>query len=722
MADWKALEIKIPGKDLLEQVRSVLETLLIFLEIIKAILETIKIFLIDFGNPLRVLLEVLLNLILQLFESLRRTGLYGYYDLPNPLQDPSFDRLKGGYQGFAQRFKASLFDSKDPFRPQPLPGSNRSGFVLIVADADTVFGMLRLIKILMRFFGREAYSAQYAAPANVKVLPAGKLPSSHSTASADPILQVANMFGADLKGLAVEWSLATNQTPPDPGFNDLIPTIGAEFIPQKWLIEKTSRTGGPETLAKEEDTRFETRKGKAVKRKRRIRDEHGDYFRVFEKYIVVDPSTNTGTFFLGQLGKFRFLDSDVVKDKTYSYRVRAFSGPLDVSSDGTIKLPEPERDMVSGELFQRWPTKDPSNPVVVGRPSGILTGRVPTLPTDFDVISVLKATFRMAFALGFHQEVPAGATFDNDGLNTGSTSPIHIGKGSLSNLAGPLGALAPNLEFAALFGVGATNASALGTVSADPVTGKYPDVTHNFFSVKAHSARLTGMVAQSLLENSGLLIPLRDLFQSAIPKPVSGEGYFASGITTIEKMVLQFVNLPESFPDTYDPKVYATYSFAFQDPNTRLNLLTVVQFIKSFTLGGAPPNWVSISLIKDIIPWSGQFIYELLAQIDALLEAFKSALSELGAFIDLLIRKIDIMERFIRFLIEILNYLDSFNAGFYFLALPDTDQGIPGWITAIDNAGGTPPPSGPNGYTAGVALAYAGPNIDAFTTAFSIIF
>ena len=214
MSDWKALQIKIPGKDLLEQVRSILETLLIFLEILKAILETISLFLIDFGNPLRALIEALLNLILQLFEALKRTGLFGYFDVPNPLKDPGFDRFKGGYKGFTQRFKASLFDSKDPFRPQPAPGINRSGFVIIVADAEAVFGMLRLIKILLRFFGKDLLSPLYAAPANVKVFPAGQKPGALGGTSVDPILQVASVFGAVLKGLAIEWSLATNQFPP----------------------------------------------------------------------------------------------------------------------------------------------------------------------------------------------------------------------------------------------------------------------------------------------------------------------------------------------------------------------------------------------------------------------------------------------------------------------------------------------------------------------------
>jgi hypothetical protein len=97
-------------------------------------------------------------------------------------------------------------------------------------------------------------------------------------------------------------------------------------------------------------------------------------------------------------------------------------------------------------------------------------------------------------------------------------------------------------------------------------------------------------------------------------------------------------------------------------------------------------------------------------------------MEELKAFIDLLIRKIDALERFIRFLIEILNYLDSLSVGFYLLSLPSTDRGIPGWIQAIDQAGGTPPPSGRFGYTAGFALAYSGTDVGAFVAAFNLIF
>jgi hypothetical protein len=343
----------------------------------------------------------------------------------------------------------------------------------------------------------------------------------------------------------------------------------------------------------------------------------------------------------------------------------------------------------------------------MGRPSGIVTCRIPNIPADFDVITALENTFKMAFALGFHNPLDPTATFDANGRPTGSTSATKVGQGSLMNLGGALSDIIP---------------TAISSVQKNPVTEEYPDVVQNYLSVKFQSSRLAQVVGASLLENSAMLNPLRDLYQGAIPLPIPSVGNFKGSNSTIEKMVTAFNNIPDDFPSADHPEVYLTSNSAFKDVNTRLNLLQAVTLIKSFTLGGTPPDWTSVSLLRDIIPWSGQFIYDLLNRIDALLDAFKSAIEEIKAFIDTVVRKIDILERFIKYLIEILNYLDSFSAGFYFLSVPSTAGGIPGWISAIDNAGGTKPPSGPGGYSAGVSLAYAGTNIDSFVTAFNLIF
>lgn len=212
--NWQAFKIQIPGQDLLEGVRSVLETLLIFLEILKAILETIKAFLIDFGNPIKALVEALIKLILTLFEALKRTGIYALFDIPNPSLDPNFVNHSGGFAAFTTRFRGSLFDTKDPNRPQPIAGATQSGFVLIVADAEAAIGLIRLIRILLRFFGKEFLNPKYAPPANFKVLPVGS--------KGDPLLSIVKVFQEKPKSLVVEWTLPQGTRAGDPGFADLL--------------------------------------------------------------------------------------------------------------------------------------------------------------------------------------------------------------------------------------------------------------------------------------------------------------------------------------------------------------------------------------------------------------------------------------------------------------------------------------------------------------------
>lgn len=709
MSDWKTFAITVPGKSLLESARSGLQAILIFLEIVKAILETVKIFLIDFGNPVRVILQQLLKLIEQLFETLKQTGLYAYYDLPNPTKDPSFSKVSGGYQAFAARFKGSLFDSKDPNRPQPLPGATKSGFVLIVLDAQSVGSLVALVKTILRFFGKSFSAPQYKAPANAKVLPLGS--------KGDPILSVPKVFAQDLKGLSVEWSLPSTTNRADGSFSGLLSSGVSEFIPPKFLIEKTSIPNG-EVVTFERETPFEDKKGNIVKRKEKARDEYGDVFRKFEKYIVVDPTTNTGTFLLGQLGQFRYIDNDVEKDKTYYYRVRAFSGSLDFEglpgNLGKSKL-----DPATNTMVMAWPSKDPSNPPTMGRPTGMLTGRVPTLPANFDVIGNLERIFRAAYSLGFHLPPAEGDTFDsNTGLPLDDTTPVsEIGKGTLTEVSGPLGST--------LFDPSPVPPEKANT--PDPITGDFPLLPHFYRGVRFQSSRMAQTVASALLENSSALLGFRSLQQGTLPHAIAGKGYL-SGVTTLEGLVNGYNQTIEGIDflgynfTTYDPRVYETYNFAFTDPNVRLNMVVIVNFIKSFTLGGREPDWIRVSFLRDIIPWSGQFIYELLDKIDALLAAFNSIIDEIIAFIDLIERKITILEQFIQYLISILDFIESLQFSASILSAPSIGGGTPEWISTIDSAGGAKPKSGPGSYTAGICLAYVAPDISAFSTAFNLIF
>lgn len=187
--------------------------------------------------------------------------------------------------------------------------------------------------------------------------------------------------------------------------------------------------------------------------------------------------------------------------------------------------------------------------------------------------------------------------------------------------------------------------------------------------------------------------------------------------TTLEQVVFGFTPT-----ENIDTKVATTYVNGYSDASLRQNVLVAVQYVKAFSLGGAPVDWISVVPLRDIVPWSGQMIYDLLAKIQALLDAFGGVMTEIKAFIDLLERKIAALERFIEFLIDILNLIESLELSVFLLSVPELSGTAQAWVDAIDTAGGTKPSSGPGGYSAGVGLGYVAADITAFKTAFSVIF
>jgi hypothetical protein len=727
VADWKTFEIQVPGKDLLEQVRSVLETLMVFLDILKAILDTIKIFLIDFGNPIRALVEALIKLIEELFLSLKATGAFAYFDVPDPVRDPNFDGIYGGYPAFATRFKASLFDTKDFNRPQPRPGSTKGGFVLLVVSATSVYAIIARIKQLLRFFGREFTSPRYAAPENVRAIPVG--------AKGDPILALAAVFSNPPRAIQVQWTLPTTVESPDPGFSDVVTRMAAEFIPPSYLIERSVNVSPASQKIKIGDlgsadvtglvfydraTEFSTgTPPEPVTRSQILTDEQQEPVIKFQKYILIQGTDVTNL--IGQLGKFRWIDKDVKANQTYYYRVRALSGNLSVqnnqivfptSADGLTYTPE----VRLGSGVMKWPGKD----VVMGKPSGIVSTSLPD-PTvglgTFDPIATLKRFFQLAFSLDFQLPLPDYAKFNNDGTPAPNTLtlPNFVGMSSLMNVAGSVADFSSLAEIGPLYPVETTSQK----YQPDPITGSAPEMPWQNKMVRKQAAKLTDIVVSTMLSLGGAdqVVGLRNLMRGPFPrgtpnlKPAPNPS-----ITNLEQMVYLLT----------DPNVDLTkvtrFLGAYTDVTVRLNVLVVVDYIKTFTLGGTPPDWISISPLRDIIPWSGQFIYDLLDKIQALLDAFSGTMTEIKNFIALLERKIDALERFIKFLLNILNFIESLELAVHILNVPSIDGSAQAWADAVDHAGGTPPPLDRNSYAAGIGLAYVLPDPTAIAAAFGIIF
>jgi hypothetical protein len=724
MADWQPLEFKLPAKDLLEPTREALEVLLLYLEVLKAILDTVKVLLVDFGNPVKALVEALIRLIEELFLSLKTAGVFAYFDIPDPTTDPNFNRFHGGFETFVERFKASLYDSKDFNRPQPRAGSS-SGFVLLVVDASSPFALIARIKQLLRFFGREFTCPRYEAPGNLRTIPVGT--------SGDPILAVAKIFtDGPIEAIELQWSLPTNIETPDPGFTDVVTKVAREFVPPKWLIERSTSNPASQSKLDVSDLGTPNKVGltefkrslfisvesdsfnEPVIRIEPLRDEYGDQVVKFETYQILDVLSFPSL--LGQLGRFRWIDSNVEENTTYYYRVRAFSGDLKVIGDQMafpLSVGQLTFSFETDGPIMAWPSFS-GDSVVMGKPSGIVSATVPRHldPATFDVVGNLQNLFLSAFTLDFHLELSALAKFDANGNPTGDTTAEEVGRGSLVDQAS---SLAYRSESVNQF----LRATPTVNEAFQPseITKLYPELPWQNSSVRRTARRLADGCASALLESGfDALTGFRSIMQGSLPRGPVTTYPSDTSLEAITKLFTAVTVTPEGALYTAE-----SFTVGYNDVSLRLNVLAAVEYVKAFTLGGSPVDWISVVPLRDIVPWSGQMIYDLLAKVQALLDAFKGVFDEINAFIALLERKIQALERFLEFLINILNLIESLQIGAYMLIAFDLSD-TTSWVSTIDTAGGTPPPRNPGGYSAGIAFAYSGTDVVAFKTAFSLIF
>lgn len=781
-ASWVGFSTPQVGADLLEPVRNVLETLMVFLEIAKAILDTIKAFLVDFGNPLIALLEALISLITTLFKALQQTGIYALYDIPDPFRDPNWKRLSGGFPQFKQRWKGSLLDIRDSHRPQPISGALQGGFFIFVFDSDGPLALVQLVKSVMQFFKMPTkfISPQYPPPLHLKATPL------KPGGSGDPILAVADMFSTQVTDIAVEWQLPSNTPSGDVGFAGTTSQIVQSFRVPNWLIEfglspptqPITVTPNPQTntidpsALKAPDTTgrvvqittlpftdprnlSSTFNGQAP-----LTDEHGDPIIKMSYYAIVD---GFAAFSQAQLGTVRFVYTNVPLDKDIYVRVRAFFGQLSTSAytDNrfvTLNWGNTVQPIVSGSkiLCLPWPTSaSPPTQMSMGKPSPMVHTKIATLPGNIDVISDLTAIFQAGFSLNFHVQLPPATPeldshgkqlldargnpvyfpqFDSAGNPLPPLTDANIGQGSMTAIAG---GVAGNIFAAPATGFGYAN------YQPDPVTGQEPQQPWQNTNVIYQSRRLANKFASIMLAQGGpVLQAFRTLMRGPLPAGSVDVSWPGVGTPTyLEQLVLAMTavtSTPPALPANSDPSVVAAaqealpstvvsfntaqaYASAFSDASVRKNVLAAVTYLNSLNFQGTPPDWISVSLL-DLIPWSGQLLYDLIAKIQGLVDAYKGVTTEITNFINMLERKINTLESFIEYLLGILNYLLNLEAGFYVLPVPKIEGDVTAWLSTIDQAGGNVPPSGPSGYTAGVTLAYLAPDVTALAAAFNLLF
>jgi hypothetical protein len=245
-------------------------------------------------------------------------------------------------------------------------------------------------------------------------------------------------------------------------------------------------------------------------------------------------------------------------------------------------------------------------------------------------------------------------------------------------------------------------------------TGRALEMPWQQADVRHQASRLTVTTTSAMLTGGSQFVNgFKSLCQGPLPKGAF-QTTWSTPTSTIEDLVLAMT------ADPTDDSV-KSYVSAYTDPELRANIAAAIEYVKVFSLGGDTPDWSSVSLLRDVIPWNGSLLYDMLAQVTALGDAFKGASEELVTFIDLIQRKIDVLERFLAYLIEILNFVESLELNVSVLSVPVIPGGVKDWMAAFDSAL-NPPTSGPNGYTGGIAFAYLGPDAAAIAAAFGQIF
>ena len=143
-----------PIRPIIEAIDSVLAALIAILNVVQFILNIIKAFLLGFLDPIRKIIETIIQEIRNIINDLRQAGFYlnGDWDLFK--FENKFADLRGGFQAYQRRMIARLVDRRDPKRPDWSSSSAAlcAFFYINAGDIDLI---IRFIMKIIAFFKGE---------------------------------------------------------------------------------------------------------------------------------------------------------------------------------------------------------------------------------------------------------------------------------------------------------------------------------------------------------------------------------------------------------------------------------------------------------------------------------------------------------------------------------------------------------------------------------------
>ena len=206
---WITAELSLepllrPIYPVLERIDGILSALIAILNVVQKVLDIIKIFLFGLLDPIRAIIELIIEEIRRIIQDLRQIGLYlaGDWELVDPTNN--FSDVIGGYAAYEQRMVARLLDTTDPNRPNFSSSSVALGVFLYASSGD-ISTIIKAILAIMRLFGRGdllGKKAPYATPS------APQIAYGSAAAGISSFRTLGKTFASDApNSVSVSWTM-----------------------------------------------------------------------------------------------------------------------------------------------------------------------------------------------------------------------------------------------------------------------------------------------------------------------------------------------------------------------------------------------------------------------------------------------------------------------------------------------------------------------------------
>ena len=657
MAEWNSLSIHFdPFGPLKPPLKSVLTVLEVVEAILESLLSIIKAFSLDFLNPLKAIVALILAAIRSIINQLKATGfsiLLVHPDFSQPDFSAVLASVSGAYPRFESKVVSKFFDTSDIFRPTYPKGSAVAMFVFYIG-AESPGDLISQIFALLAFLKHPQILTGLPAPVNLKAKPINK--------SGAAISRFKKLFDSDLdKALQLEWNMPMAPAGGNaPGFINALVSFYDSFRFPNFVIERSEKPTGVPVQA---ELKTQTA-GKIITSQQKrfnfaapdtmvaVREKaNNNPLRHFEKKIKVDSA---GGLVEGALtGTYRYLDKDFSDDdrgKTFYYRVRAYFG--NPSNYIEAKSPEDYKPQYNPDGHNKVLYSFGEN-TTMGNPSAVARGFVPRARPGgsggvFNLYEDINRAVKAAVLLNF--EFPPATASDGPAARDQKT-----GWGTLSLVAGQLGPLKSSY--------------------------KTSDKLQDAFLFKTTCRRISNQCSAALYSNPALadLVATKwaDGAMEAVTlvegtkKPWSFVG-ITSGYTTgakskiglyLAKEQAYVTNSAASAPLLDGPLPVTALTPDSPDPTgvgieQRQKLADFLRVALTALSGQSKYlSWYSVT-IGDMFPAFIPFIFDFEQFILALLKAVQGALAELEDIIQTLLTKIQQLESILETILNLLNLLN----------------------------------------------------------------